>query len=791
MSRRWTEEESTAPLDLRLAIPAVAAWAGCLIAVWWPAAMPWACAAAVAGLVGCAWAVRRGRRTAALVAALACFLSATVLTSLRFSAAAADPLVVAGRSGQWAVVDVTAAGDPSPVAVPWARGVDIAESSPLRWRIAARASAVTIGGMVSTSGAPVTVFGDGEAWGAVRDGMTVRLHGSVQPDTFGALPGVVIRARGDPEVLRQAALWSRWATHARDRLADSAQALDADRGGLLRGLVLGDTRGIDASLSADAKTTGLTHLVAVSGSHMAIVAGVVLVLLRRFGPRVSGIGVAAAFGVLVILVGLQPSVIRAVTMGLIAVAAAVFGRARSGLSALSATVLTLLLIDPTLSVSVGFALSVQATAGLILLAPVLTRALERRGTPRGWALVLAIPVAAHMATIPVITAISGTVSLVAIPANIVVAPVVAPALLLGLACLVAGLLWPPAGVFLARCDGPLLGWVTGTAHRLARWPGASVPWSQSAAGVVAIAALLVAVLVVFRFRTLRAVTLAATAGVAAVVVAAQLVSVGWPGREWLITMCDVGQGDGIVLSTDVPGEAVVVDTGPEPTAIDGCLDRLGVSAIALLVITHLHADHVGGLAGALSGRSVAAIAIGPDRSAPGALRAIDRAAQDRGIPVAQVAPGGGWETDGLRLDVLGPNRAFVGTDSDPNNDSVVLRATRDGVRMLLSGDIERPAQQALLDSGVDLRADVLKQPHHGSSKLLPQFVAAVGAEIAVIGVGVGNDYGHPAPAALRRDRDAGIAVVLRTDTDGDVQVVKTGSGLGTIIRGASGPTPVE
>jgi competence protein ComEC len=180
---------------------------------------------------------------------------------------------------------------------------------------------------------------------------------------------------------------------------------------------------------------------------------------------------------------------------------------------------------------------------------------------------------------------------------------------------------------------------------------------------------------------------------------------------------------------------------------------------------------------------VDAIVIGPDRSAPRALRDIDDAAARFGIPVTQVSPGDRWAADGLRLDVLGPARPFVGTDSDPNNDSVVLRATHDGVRMLLAGDIERPAQQALLDSGADLRADILKQPHHGSSKLLPEFVDAVGATVAVIGVGAGNDYGHPSPAALRRDHDAGIAVVLRTDTDGDAQVVRTGSGLGTITRG--------
>ncbi|MEO7126231.1 MAG: ComEC/Rec2 family competence protein [Nakamurella sp.] len=791
MSRRWTEAEAQQPLDLRLAIPALAVWLGCLVAVWAPAAVPWAVAALGVALIGCGAATRRGwLKPAAVVAALTCCLAALVLTSLRFSAAAIDPLVGAADAQDWVVVEVTVLGDPAPVQQGWdSSGPRDASADAGRWRLGAKAKSVTVHGMSSSSHSPVTIFADGGAWGAVRDGQTIRLQGTAQPDEFGALPGVVIRARGQPQLMAAASPWTRWATHARERLAHSARALDADQGGLLRGLVVGDTRGIDEQLSADAKTSGLTHLVAVSGTHMAIAAGAILLLFRRFGPRISGVAVAAAFAVLVILVGPQPSVLRAVTMGLIAISAAVVGRSKSALSALSATVFGLLLVDPALAVSVGFALSVQATAGLILLAPVLTRALERRRVPRGWAMVISIPVAAHLATIPVITAISGAVSLVAIPANIAVTPVVAPALLLGLGCLIVGVIWPAAGELVARIDGPLLGWITGTAHRLAHWPWATVPWSASTIGVWALAALIVVGLVIFRFRASRSLVIAAALGAVLVVIGAQLVSIGWPGRGWIITMCDVGQGDGIVLSTDVRGTAVVVDTGPDPSAMDSCLARLGVSTIALLVVTHLHADHVGGLSGAVRGRTVDAIGIGPDKSSPRATAELGALSRVRGIPITRLTSGAKWASAGLRIDVLGPTRQFRGTESDPNNESVVLRATHSGIRMLLTGDIERPAQQALLDVDADLKAEVLKQPHHGSSKLLPEFVAAVDADVAVIGVGADNDYGHPSQAALQRDLDAGISRILRTDTDGEVQVVLTQSGLGTVARGTGSRDP--
>jgi competence protein ComEC len=217
--------------------------------------------------------------------------------------------------------------------------------------------------------------------------------------------------------------------------------------------------------------------------------------------------------------------------------------------------------------------------------------------------------------------------------------------------------------------------------------------------------------------------------------------------------------------------------------MDACLDRLGVTSVPMLVLTHLHADHVGGLDGVLAGRSVAAIGVGPDREPAQAWADVIGTAGRAGIPVIQFHPGMRWNTGDLAVDVLAPAAAFHGTDSDPNNDSVVMRATERGVRILLTGDIEQPAQQALLDSGVDLRADVLKEPHHGSAKILPAFLSAVSPRVSVIGVGAGNDYGQPSPTALHDLAVAGVGTILRTDTEGDVEVGLGDSGLVTAVRG--------
>jgi competence protein ComEC len=635
----------------------------------------------------------------------------------------------------------------------------------------------------------VTIFAAGASWAAVRRGEHISATGVAARDTFGPVPAVVIRARGAPRVTAPPPWWLRWADTARASLTRSAGALDADRGGLLRGISVGDTRGIDARLSADTKITGLAHLVAVSGTHMAIAGGVVILILRRFGPRVTAVGAAATMAAMVMLVGPQPSVLRSVVMGLIGVMAAVLGRAKAALPGLAAAVFGLLLADPTLAVSAGFALSVQATAGLVLLAPAWVRALRRRGVPPGWATLLVLPVAAHLATLPVIAAISGRVSLVAIPANIAVGPVVAPALLLGLACLAVSPWWPGCGVLLARCDGPLLGWITATAHRLARWPAATVPWPATPVGVLALTAVVLAGLLALRHRRIRAAVAVAVAGALAVVIPAHVTAIGWPVAGWLLTACEVGQGDGLVLSTGLPHTAVVVDTGPDPPAMDGCLHRLGIESVPLLVLTHFHADHVDGLPGALAGRAVGAIGIGPGREPAAGWDSVRSEAATADVPLVALRTGTTWRVGDLTLRILGPAHTYHGTDSDPNNDSVVMMATRHGVRILMTGDIERPAQRALMASGADLHADVLKQPHHGSSKLVPAFVAAVDPTVAVVGVGADNDYGQPAASALRTDRAAGVRTILRTDTEGDVEVCVRDGNLCTAERGPARASP--
>jgi competence protein ComEC len=238
--------------------------------------------------------------------------------------------------------------------------------------------------------------------------------------------------------------------------------------------------------------------------------------------------------------------------------------------------------------------------------------------------------------------------------------------------------------------------------------------------------------------------------------------------------CDVGQGDATVLDAG-GGSAIVIDTGPESATVDRCLDRLGVDRVRLMVFSHAHADHVDGWPGVRNGRRVDQIAVGPTGGP-----------DDASIPRHLVTPGESFSVAGVTAEVLwppasGPIRVGDAEGSQANNASIVLAVQVRGARLILTGDIEPDAQDDLLRQHPDLAADVIKVPHHGSARQSPEFFDAVGARIATISAGAGNDYGHPAAAALNLLRERGVRW-WRTDTDGDIAIVEREGRLLVVTR---------
>jgi competence protein ComEC len=386
----------------------------------------------------------------------------------------------------------------------------------------------------------------------------------------------------------------------------------------------------------------------------------------------------------------------------------------------------------------------------------------------------------------VIAAISGRISVVAIPANLLAEPVVAIVTVVGFAAALVAPVYLPGGELLAQVAGWPCRWLIGVANFFGGRPGATLPWPSGTVGGLALLVVLLALFTVLRRAGPRRMVAAFVVVSVLVLIPGRAVVSGWPAAGWVFVACDVGQGDGLVLPA---GEhtAVVIDSGPDPVAMDRCLSSLQITDVALLVFTHYHLDHVGGIVGVFHGRTVQQVVTGPLAEPAGGVSLVHSVLIAHHLTMGAAPIGTTVDIGAVRLDFLAPLAPFRGTRSDPNNSSVIIRATVRGVRILLPGDAEIAAQQSVLESGADLRADVLKVPHHGSAYSDPGFLAAVGAKVAVISVGAGNDYGLPAPSLLRELDQLGLPM-RRTDRDGDVAVVESGGVLSTVSRGITAST---
>ncbi len=717
---------------------------------------------------GAAWGV------VALLLGAVCGLTAT---AARTAARDAAPLAALTDAQATVQADLVVTGDPEEVRS--------SAPGPATVLVPARLTSVVqaASGPLLLVDARVLVFGTGGAWRVLLPSQHIVATGRLGPSRGGDLTAAVLTASGPPELVG-APHWTQLAAGSlRAGLQAASAGLPTEPGGLLPGLVLGDTSHLDPALEADFRATGLTHLVAVSGANVAIVLGLVLFAARwlRVGPWPAAAVAGVALVGLVILVRPSPSVVRAAAMGAIGLLALATGRGRAAAAALAAAVVVGLLIDPSLAVSAGFALSVLATAALVLVAPRWRDGLRNAGVPVGLAEALAVPAAAFVACAPVIAGLSGQVSLIAIPANLLAAPAVGPATVLGVGSAVLSPVWPDGAFGLAWLASWPVRWLVLVAHTGASIPVGSIPWAAGWSGAVLMTALTSALLLAARRPVLRRLLLVVAVAAALGAVPIRWAASGWPPDGVVVVACDVGQGDAVVIP-EGDGAAVVVDTGPDPVPVDACLRRLGVTEVSLLILTHFHVDHIGGVAGVFRGRRVDSVVL-PTFDEPAAGEtAVRSASMAAGTAVAEAGVGWGYRHGAIDLRVIGPSHPLFGTRSDPNNNSLIVMARIRGVFVLLAGDAEVEEQHSLLMGlGADaLRADILKVAHHGSSFQDPELLDVVHPRVALVSVGADNPYGHPSLPVLRRLETNG-ARVLRTDLSGDIAVVSNPDGLAVVV----------
>ncbi len=501
--------------------------------------------------------------------------------------------------------------------------------------------------------------------------------------------------------------------------------------------------------------------------------GAALVIARRMR---AGLRAQALVGVLtivgfVIVARPQASVLRAAAMGLVAVLALATGRRRRALPALCAAVLCLIYIDPTLARSVGFALSVVATGALLLLAPPLRARMATRMP--GWlADALAVPTAATLACAPLIASISGQISLASIPANLLAEPAVAPATILGVLAAAVAPVSVGAAQLVARVAGIPCWWLVYVARTFSRLPGAAVPWPSGTRGSLTLVAILSIGALVVELWRLRQLGRWLGAGLRVLVVVgviaagfavrSRISAHAWPPRDWVMAACDVGQGEAVVVRASGDA-AVLVDAGPSPSAVDGCLGALGVRMLVWIVLTGGTSAAVGGVPGALHGRTVGTIDAGTQLAADAVVRVRGWASASH-IAVASASPGIVYTVGSLRW------RVVVESAS-----ARVVSIDVAGLSVLVAGDLNA-ADEADLESRVhSLRADVLVVPHHGAAQPVA-FLAAIHPRVAVISAGRGNSQHDPSGSVLNALSSIATGVV-RTDTDGDIAIVMKSDNL--------------
>ena len=726
--------------DYRTLSIGVAIWIGALFQSW---SRPWVIAFGLLLLLLLAVA-SRSLRALLLIAAL--LLGATVMS---FRVASLEQSILRDLYGN--SVEITAAVSTDAHALaPRVIGTQFAQQS---YSALVRVIEIKDGTHTYRLRSPARLISDEAHFKEILPGQKIRVQVLVQPSKEGRVAALLIN-KGSFVVLSQP---SRWA-NSLDRIRDGLRAASGtgDSGALIPGMVLGDTSLQSATFRNEMRRSGLTHLVAVSGANFAIVSTFILYLMQFIFRKIPlRLGATAMFLIAFIaLVRPSPSVLRAAAMAAVLLIAQGTHRGRDSLPALGFAIAAVVVADPWQVRDPGFALSVLATAGLLIAAP---RLVEKFSSvmPKPLAIVIATPLAATLFCSPVIVAISGQLSLMSIVANVLAAPAVAPITIVGFVAALISPVLPSLSHLLLWCVKPLAAWVAWIASVISDY--SVITFATGAKGFF----IVLSVLTLGYFFNRKVVFTALLI----------LIAISWllrfPGGDWQIANCDVGQGDSMVVNLG-DHRAIVIDTGPDPITEDRCLHQLGVKKIELLILTHVHADHVGGVDGAIRDRTVVVQWFGNVRAGTRATFASDRGP----VTVDVLWPQGQWADD---------------QNTDPNNSSIAVVLRTPDFSLFAGGDME-PLTQAQIAPLVG-RVDIYKVCHHGSRFQDESFTRALSPAISVISVGAGNSYGHPAPETIQSLTRLGSRV-LRTDLDGAIAIranrqrfrIRTSKGSFALLR---------
>lgn len=805
-------DDIAAPIDIRL-VPAAGLTATvCLLgpglSSWWSQHLPIVLLLVGLVAVGAAFRLRRHTRIGRgmLIVAITCWLAtpAALLTHHQFVAAETSGWTDFTNSMGTAKMSGRIVTDPVEREGPFGTN----------WFVTAEVEHFGRDLTPTPHPAKIIISGD-ETWSQLHTETQVCFMGRVtESDTTTFVQAVTTAQPGTcAEGPQQATLTGR--DNLRTALQDQAAQTIGAAPELLPGLILGDRSQQSETIDHAMKISGLSHLSAVSGAHTSLIAAAATILFRSLRlPR--PVVIAAFLGTLVLfvqVVGTQPSILRAATMGAIAAWAVFFGRGSQTLPILALTTIILLTLTPELIHEVGFQLSVAATAGIVLGAQPLEhwiRPVFEKFLPGFWASLFsssfAISTAAQLACQPLLLTFIDYVSVYSVVANLFATPLLPLITVPGTIAAALTVAAPAVSQLLLHAVAlptAAIGWIATTTTDL---PGSTLPWPEGLAGTLLIllhwAATGIVLLKLLRRqrsrkppvrldsatpgwqRHLKRLThqTSAANGLQYLVVIVAVVAHAaafWPTKagsinpDWDIIGCDVSQGDMFLVRTG-PDSAMVIDTGQEPDLAKQCLHTAGINQIDALVITHLHADHVGGIQGVLDTVEPELIlySTGSDSTYQAATTDVPSDAHQIKEPAVHIIDHARHDADHpvqLRWSVVSANHQ----SHNENNASVVLYVEiyRHGgvATALFTGDLEEDEAASLLaDQRIPDHVDILKLPHHGAKNGGTALIDYTAPSVALIGVGADNSYGHPHPDIL--EALGPRTQVRRTDLHGTFSV---------------------
>ena len=616
-------------------------------------------------------------------------------------------------------------------------------------------------------------------------GVTVSFEGKFEPAGRNSRDAFLVKPLTEIEIVSAPRNTQGILNDLRANYVASLSGLTPDSKTLVAGLAIGEISALSPELEEQMRIVSLTHLVAVSGSNCAIVVGMVYLIAvsLRFGRAGRTVISLTALGLYVLLIGPDPSVLRAGVMAASVIVMIALGRRTWALNALAIAGIILLVADPWLAVEFGFGLSVLATAGILLLAPAMSEKLSRR-MPVPLALGLSVTLAAQLFCLPLLMQLQPGLPTYSVIANLLAGPMVAPVTVLGMIALVLTPVAPPL-VSIVSWVASLGTWVIeAVAIFFSGLPVAYFPWATGWPATILSVLLIFAVAAWLRSDSVRIKQL----GIGALVVvavatisvpaASEILPKSWPIRDWSLVACDVGQGDAFVIQSQ--GRTAVIDVGSDDELINRCLAELKISRIDLLVLSHFDFDHVGGIRGAIATRSVStAIVSGFPDERPATKEALDLLARQK-TRLITAEPTISGKLGEFAWRIIAPSKQATEA-KDSNDASVVMIFSSPDYDLLLLGDLGEAGQQRIKSSvtGILNSSDkplLLKVSHHGSNDQSAELHESLRPELAVISVGEQNGYGHPGKKLLDLLARSG-SQVLRTDLHGSLAMSVAGGAI--------------